>query len=428
MIQKKLKNIANEFRDYDPNSLNIDIAKKIILKSIHPQRDYEEISLKNAFGRVLAEDIISPINVPRYDNSAMDGFSLCASQIDLSKSNQLKIIETLKAGEQISTKIKFGECIKIMTGAVIPNGCDSVVASEKVVINSNKTIIIPANTLNLGDNIKTKGEDLKVGLPALKKGKLLGPADIGLIASLGIEKILILKKIKVAYFSTGNELISVGEELKKNTIYDSNRFSLHGLLSNQFYQPIDLGIIKDNPELIETEIKTACKQADVLITTGGISEGEADFVKETLLKLGDILFWKILMKPGKPFAFGKLFFNGKEILFFALPGNPVAAIVSFQVLVKESLKKRSGIITKINFNMKAISLKAIKKRKGRTEFLRGILKNNANGECIVSPTESQGSGILKSLSESNCIIRLDEDQENINKGDNVNIIFFDNIV
>lgn len=374
------------------------------------------LALPQALGFILAEDIKSPLNVPGFNNSAMDGYALNqADLLNCSVDNPitLKLVGRSFAGAPYTGTLASGCCIRIMTGAVMPDCADTVVMQERT--EANAELITFKLLPKLGDNVRRAGEDLKKNQIVLQSGHQLTVRDIPLIASLGLAEIAVYRKLKVAVLSSGDELKNLGEKLKEGDIYDSNRYSIIALLSRLNVDIIDFGIIKDDLNLIREAVKSADLQADVVITSGGVSVGEADFIKDVLTELGSIGFWKLAIKPGKPFAFGKL----KNSVFFGLPGNPVSAMVTLYQLAVPTMRKMSGLNTKPTIRFNATTVDKLKKTAGRTDFQRANYSVNENGTFSVSITGSQGSGIFSSMSQSNCFIVLEQDRENVEVGETV---------
>lgn len=387
--------------DYDPNAMSVTQAKLFIQQFLSPITETTELALRDALGHVLAEPVISPYNVPGYDNSAMDGFAF--RHADHTK--PLTIIGTAFAGKPFDRAIVSSECVKIMTGAMIPSGADTVVMQERVTVEDGLLHIQQVPTL--GANIRLAGEDIGLNQTALSQGKLLRPADLGLIASLGFASVQVFRPLKVAFFSTGDELISTGQPLKTGQIYDSNRYTLYGMLKRIGVAITDFGIVPDQPAQLESTLLTAAQTHDVVITSGGVSVGEADHMKALLSQYGQILFWKINMKPGRPLAYGKIHTPQHTAHYFGLPGNPVATMVTFYQFVREALMRLMGTepMPLPTFRLKCTE--PIKKMTGRTEFQRGIMFLDQQ-EWKVKPTGNQSSGVLSSMSKANCLIILDE--------------------
>lgn len=409
--------------DYDPNSMPVAQARKYIRNYLSPVVTKECVPLRNSLGRVLAEDILSPCNVPNHDNSAMDGYAFNADDIQAIGSTNLEVIGTAFAGKAFEGKIGSGECVRIMTGAVMPQGADTVVVQERVTVEGDTIGFTEAQ--KRGMNMRYAGEDLKQGQVVLVAGHLMRPADLGLIASLGFGEVKVYRKLRVAFFSTGDELASIGQALEAGQVYDSNRYTLYGMLARLGVEVIDMGVVRDDPELLEQALIEASECADVILTSGGVSVGEADFMKMLLEKLGQVVFWKIAMKPGRPLAYGKV----GNAHYFGLPGNPVSVMVTFYQFVREALLVLMGQPTPAAVPLlNVICTEDIKKFTGRTEFQRGFLFVDSDGVWKVRPTGNQGSGILRSMSEANCFIVLDETVGNIAPGATVQVQVLEGIV
>ena len=402
--------------DYDPNSMPVDQARRLIRQFLSPISGVLRLPIRSSLGHILAEDIISPVNVPAHRNSAMDGWAVRFADLKSDGETTLTEIGASFAGKPFGQAIGTGECVRIMTGGVVPDGADCVIMQERAKANGKEITIAPGQ--KLGQNLRHVGEDLKAGAIALPKGHPLRPAELGLIASLGIGEVSVYRPLRVAFFSTGDELRSIGSSLGEGQIYDSNRYTIYGMLKQLGCEAYDMGVVADDPALIENAFAEAAKIADVVITSGGVSVGEADFVKQMLNKLGEVLFWKIAMKPGRPLAYGKI----GNAHFFGLPGNPVSVMVTFYQFVRDALLVLMGR-TNIEpiASLKVLCTSPIKKAPGRTEFQRGILSQDMQGAWSVRVTGDQGSGILKSMSDANCFIILRQDQGNIEAGAMVDV-------
>jgi molybdopterin molybdotransferase len=411
---------SNIVHDYDPNAMSVQKAKTWIANFLNPSDQQEIIHIKDALHRIIAESITASINVPNHDNSAMDGYAI---NINILKGNgpfSLKVTGKLLAGNQLEGNAD--EAVRIMTGASIPSGLNAVIPQEYVELHEG--VISFKIKPHINQNIRCLGEDIKNGQAIFHSGRKLEPCDLGLLASLGIDSIKVYRKIKVAFFSTGDEIVSLGNPLSVGQVFDSNRYSLIGLLKRLDVEAIDFGVTPDNKKIIEDTLKKASDMADVVITTGGVSVGEADHMKEILKKIGEILFWKISMKPGRPLAYGKI----GHCHYFGLPGNPVSTMVTFYQFVREAILTLSGQtpIPKIPL-IRAQLLSPIKKVPGRTEFQRGIYEQDHEGTFKVSPLKDQGSGILRSMSEANCFIVLHEDTAYLDKDMWIDIQLFDSL-
>ena len=409
--------------DYDPNSMPVGKARELIARFLAPVTTTERLGVRAALGGVLAEDVVSPLNVPAHDNSAMDGYAVRFADLKGDGDVSLKMEGTSFAGVPFQGAVKSGECVRIMTGGVMPGGTDTIVMQEHVKAEGDKIAIGKGH--KKGQHLRRAGEDLATGQVALKRGIALRPADIGLISSLGIGEVTVYRKLRVAFFSTGDELVSIGTQPKEGQIFDSNRYTLHGMLTRLGCEVLDMGVVRDDPALLEMAFKDAAAAADVVITSGGVSVGEADFVKALLDKLGEVVFWKIAMKPGRPLAYGKI----GHAHFFGLPGNPVAVMVTFYQFVRDALLRLSGLDpVPLIPTFKVPCVSSLKKAPGRTEFQRGVLERDSHGTWSVRVTGEQGSGILKSMSDANCFIVLGDDVGNVAAGAMVDVQLLEGMV
>jgi len=409
--------------DYDPNSMPVEKAREHIRAFLSPVTTVERLSIRAALGRVLAEDVISPVNVPQHDNSAMDGYAVRFADLKPDAESTLKVIGSAFAGKPYQGTLAAGQAVRIMTGAVIPAGADSVVQQERAKVSADQVSVMPLP--KMGTNTRSAGEDLRAGEAALTRGQPIRPAEIGMMASLGIGEVSVYRKLRVAFFSTGDELVAVGSPLGPGQIYDSNRYTIYGLLVRLGCEVLDMGVIRDTPQDVEQAFKDAAHAADVVITSGGVSVGEADYVKQVLDRLGEVLFWKIAMKPGRPLAYGRI----GNAHFFGLPGNPVAVMVTFYQFVRDALLHLQGQTGNIPLpTQKVVCTSAIKKAPGRTEFQRGILSRDANGRWSVRTTGDQGSGILSSMSQANCFIILPTDLGNVPAGSEVDVQLLEGLI
>jgi molybdopterin molybdotransferase len=405
MNHPTLDDVVSCLSGYDPDALPVAQAQQIIRTFVMPLHAVEKVAIRSALDRVLADDIISSINVPAHDNSAMDGFAFSSLELATDVPLCLRIVGTAYAGRAYDGPVAAGECVRIMTGAVMPAG-----------------------VVRAGDNRRFKGEDLAAGQPALTKGKILRPADLGLLASLGIAEVPVQRRLRVAFFSTGDELRSIGEPLDEGCVYDSNRYTLYGMLRRIGCDIIDMGVVRDDPAALEAAFRSACENADAIITSGGVSVGAADYTKQMMAQLGDVTFWKIGMRPGRPMAFGKIHSAGHSAYLFGLPGNPVAVMVTFYFFAREALLHMMGAQVPPLPLLAARSQGAIRKKPGRTEYQRGILSVAEDGSRQVRITGSQGSGILRSMSEANCMVVLSHEQGNVQAGDLVDVLLFEGLV
>jgi len=413
----------------EPDAMPVAEAQRIICERMTPVAAIETLPLRTTLDRVLAKDIVSPINVPAYDNSAMDGYALRGADLPAAGAPDVtfKVIGIAYAGRPCTQTPQAGECIRIMTGAAIPPGCDSVLPQELAAHIGADTVTIAHGAIRPGANRRFAGEDLKAGGIALAKGKILRPADLGLVASLGIGEVAVQRKLRVAFFSTGDELRSLGDSLDEGCVYDSNRYTLFGMLTRLGCEIIDMGIVRDDPAALEAALREASAQADAIITSGGVSEGAADYTRDILARIGDVAFWKLAMRPGRPLAFGQIRTEAGSAWLFGLPGNPVAVMVSFYMFARPALLRMMGALSTLPM-IQARCTEAIRKRPGRTEYQRGIISAGAGGEPQVRLTGAQGSGILRSMTEANCIVVLREAQASVAAGEMVDVLLFDGLV
>jgi molybdopterin molybdotransferase len=389
----------------------------------------EAVPLAHALGRVLAADVVSPIDVPAHDNSAMDGYAFAGVALQPQQPTVLRIVGTVYAGAPHAGGVSAGECVRIMTGAVMPEGLDTVVPQELCRAEGGQVHIVPG-TVQPGENRRHRGEDLSMGRPALRAGRLLRPADLGLVASLGIGEVQVFRRLRVAVFSTGDELRSLGQALEPGAVYDSNRHSLMGAVQRLGMQVVDLGLVRDEPAALQATLEAALAQADVVLTSGGVSVGEADHTRALLAQLGEVAFWKVAMRPGRPFAFGPLHRaeGAAPAWLFALPGNPVAALVAFYVFARDALLQLAGATAHPVPVLQARCTTAIRKRPGRTEFQRAIVEPAPGGGWQVRLTGSQGAGVLRSMSEANALLVLQHEQGSVAEGELVDVWLFDALV
>ncbi|MBL1264192.1 molybdopterin molybdotransferase MoeA [Methylomicrobium sp. RS1] len=399
---------------HEPGLIPLNDALTRILDASPPIGGYERVNIENARGRTLAEAITADFNVPGYTNSAVDGYALSGADLPAEGTRILEIAGKAYAGEPFQGRLNPGQCLRIMTGAPMPEGLDTVIMQEHAERRGN-TVLIDGRH-KPGQNVRRAGEDIRLGQTILHPGKRLIPPDIGLIASLGIPEINVVRKLRIAIASTGNEIFSIGTTPKAGGLYDSNRYSLWAALDRPDIEVINLGIVEDRPDALLNAFEQAAEFADVIVSTGGVSSGEADYTKTALQTSGRIGFWKVALKPGRPFAFGRI----GNAVFFGLPGNPVAVMVTFYLLVLPSLEKMLGINNKpIVPLFRARMLDDLRKKPGRTEVPRGIIGQDQNGEWTARSTGNQGSGILSSMSLANALIILEHDRGNVKAGETV---------
>ena len=424
---KTIAQIAEELQGYDPRALNAQSVNEFLTHLVEPVTGTEAVPVFDALGRVLAQDIISPISVPPHDNSAMDGYALSGADLSPAEPCRLRVAGAVLAGDTWAGTVARGECVKIMTGAVMPAGLDTVVPVEFVTVEQDH-ITIPAGVVRTGDNRRLLGEDLMAGQPALREGAILGPAALGLVASLGLPTVTVRRRLKVAYFSTGDEILSLGEPPRPGAVYDSNRYTVFGLLSRLGIEVLDLGVIGDEPSQLEAAFRHAAASADAIITSGGVSMGEADHTKAMMRQLGDVAFWRIAMRPGRPMAVGRITAEGRSSVLFGLPGNPVAVMVTFLAFVRPALQRMMGATASEPPLLKAQCSEALRKKPGRTEYQRGIVTRRDDGSLWVRTTGNQGSGVLRSMVEANGLIVLHHEQGNVAVGDQVDVMMFDGAI
>jgi molybdopterin molybdotransferase len=424
---KTIEQIAAELQAYDPQALSASTALLFLEQMVEPVTQVENVPLIQVLGRVVAQDVIAPVDVPAHDNSAMDGFAFAGEQISDDHDLELEVIGTALAGANWSGSVSPGQCLKIMTGAVMPTGLDTVVPLELAELRGDR-VVIAAGAVKPGENRRLRGEDLKKGQTALAAGTRIGPAALGLLASLGLPAVAVLRRLRVAFFSTGDEILALGDAPREGAVYDSNRYCLFGLLSKLGVEVLDLGIVRDNPPALEAAFAQACAWADAVITSGGVSVGEADHTKAIMQKLaggqGGVAFWKIAMRPGRPMAVGRV---GNAVLF-GLPGNPVAVMVTFLAFVRPAVLRMMGCRPDNLPMLQARATEAIRKKPGRTEYQRGIVTAASDGALWVSITGQQGSGVLSSMVQANGLMVLPHAQGNVAVGDPVSVMMFDGVL
>ena len=402
--------------------LNVGAARSLILDTLSPIEGWECVAVRAALGRVLARDVIAPCNVPAYDNSAMDGYAVRAADLASDAETALAVVGTAFAGHPVASTVGAGQAVRIMTGAPVPNGADTIVMQE-VARCEGEQVLVPAG-MKKGQNLRRAGEDLAAGGVALAAGTRCGPAELGLIASLGIAEVVVHRPLRVAFFSTGDEIASIGLPLAPGKVYDSNRFTLFGTLSRLGCELLDMGVIPDEAAALEAAFRDAARTADVIITSGGVSVGEADFIREMMARMGEVSFWKLAIKPGRPMAFGRI---GDAVLF-GLPGNPVAVLVSFYQFVQDALLKLMGVSPLPPAERFAVHADfALRKRPGLVEYLRGRLQRDG-AELTVTMAGAQGSGVLRSMSDADCFVVLPADCTAVQPGDTVFIQPFNGLV
>ena len=399
----------------DP-AIRLDEALARILAEVDPVEGGESVPLKDALGRILDEDVHSMVDVPSHTNSAMDGYALRGADLLSDEETRLDVIGVAAAGRPFDGVVAAGQCVRILTGAPVPPGADTVVMQEQVV-REDDTATIRAGQKH-GQHVRKAGEDIAAGSLALPAGTVLMPAELGMLASVGVTEVSVRRRPRVAFFSTGDELRGVGEPLEVGQIYDSNRYTIHGMLTRIGVETIDMGVVRDEPAEVENAFARAAAEADAVVTSGGVSVGDADYVQATLEKMGSVGFWKVAMKPGRPLAFGRV----GRALFFGLPGNPVSAMVTFYQLVQPALRAMAGMPDAgPPLTVKAVCAEALRKLPGRREFQRGVLTRDEHGQLLVRRTGFQGSGVLSSMNVANCFIVLPEEAGPVSAGDTVTV-------
>ncbi len=414
------------------HNLSVAQARAAILLALSPLEGAPQTTpLAQALGRVLAADVISPLDVPAHDNSAMDGYAFDGAVLSpkLARSGRIELqaVGSVMAGQALAHAVGQGQCLRIMTGAVLPPGQDTVVPLELCSIDGEH-ISFDAMAVRRGDNRRMRGEDLTLGRPALLAGHVLRPADLGLLASLGLSEVSLHRRLRVALFSSGDEVVAPGQPLPPGSIYDSNRASLGAALRRLGAEVIDLGVVRDDPAELRAVLQQAAASADAIITSGGVSAGDADHTRSVLAELGQVGFWKVAMRPGRPFAFGALQAGERKAWLFALPGNPVAALVTFYVLARDGLLQLAGARPQALPLLRVRSVAAIRKRPGRTEYQRATVAQGDDGQWQVTLFGSQGAGILRSMSESNALVVLHHEQGSVAAGEMVDVWPFDGLV
>jgi molybdopterin molybdotransferase len=417
-----LERIVSCIDGYDPEALPVDKAREAIRRFVIPIAANERVAVRASLGRVLGEDVVSTVNVPGHDNSAMDGWAVRGADLSPDRETVLRALGTALAGRVFEGRVGPGECVRVMTGAVMPAGTDTVVIQELARVEGDRVVIPPGQTP--GQNRRLAGEDLARGRTVLRAGQVVRPAELGLLASLGLAEVVVRRKLRVAFFSTGDELASIGAVLKAGEVYDSNRYTIYGMLARLGAELIDMGVVGDDPAALERAFTQAAASADAIVSSGGVSVGEADFTRELLAKLGEVLFWKIAMRPGRPMAFGRI----GGAYFFGLPGNPVAVMVTFYEFVRDALLALAGRTDDCALPVVRVPCEnALRKKPGRTEFQRGVLARAPEGHWTVRVTGTQGSGVLRSMSEANCFIVLEHERGDVKPGDLVSVQLFEGL-
>jgi molybdopterin molybdotransferase len=423
--RRTLREIADSLAGYDPMSLRVTQAQAFIAGLVPTVQGIEQLALRSTLGRVLAAPVHSPINVPAHDNSAMDGYALRGTDLRTDGPSEFAVVGKGLAGAKFEGVVDSGQCVRITTGAVMPEGLDTVVPQEFTTLHEGR-VRIEAGVVRTGDNRRLAGEDLARGSVALPAGRIITPSDLGVAASLGRAELPVRRRLRVAFFSTGDELRSLGEPLDEGCVYDSNRYTIWGMLHRLgFVDAIDMGVVRDDAASLEAAFREASSCADAIITSGGVSVGEADHTKQVMAALGDVVFWRIAMRPGRPMAIGRI--QGGAILF-GLPGNPVAVMVTFYAFVRQALMQMAGVQGLPLAMLRARCLTPLRKKPGRTEYQRGIVTLGDDGQWEVRITGAQGSGILSSMSAANGMVVLPHDSGDVQQGDLVELWPFDGLI
>jgi molybdopterin molybdotransferase len=428
---KSLQDIVDALQGYDPQAMPVDQVLDFLEQMVEPITQTESIDLIDALDRILAGELISPLDVPPHDNSAMDGYAFDGAALQPGQDLRLQLVGTAWAGQAWSGRAAPVQCVRIMTGAIMPAGLDTVLPQELAQVSADGLIVtIPADRIVRGDNRRLRGEDLRRGEPALADGVRLNPARLGLSASLGIERLQVYRQPVVACFSTGDEILPAGHAPREGAVYDSNRYTLIGLLQRLGCQVLDLGLVRDDPAQLQAAFERAAVQADAVISSGGVSVGQADHTKAMIGQLGEVVLWRVAMRPGRPLAVGRIKHPSRSrgTLVFGLPGNPVAVMVTFLAFVRPALRRLMGCRDAPPPLLQARSQHAIRKRAGRTEYQRGWVSLNDQGQLQVSTTGDQGSGILSSMSHANGLIVLHHSQESVQAGEMVSVMMFEGVL
>lgn len=430
----RIDDIAAHLAGYDPGSLGVKEAQAFLAQLVQTAvvTQQEDVALQDALGRVLARDVISPVSVPPHDNSAMDGFAFDGSVLKSGEQDiELRVIGTALAGSAWNAPAGAGEAVKIMTGALMPAGLDTVVPQEMCSV-SGERVRFTANAVCAGDNRRLRGEDLRAGEAALRRGDRITPAALGMAGSLGLPRLPVIRRLKAAYFSTGSELLGVGDAPREGAVYDSNRYTVFGLLQRLGVEVLDMGLVRDDPQALQQTLQRAAQQADLIITSGGVSVGEADHTRAVMQALGDMAFWRVAMRPGRPLAVG-LIDRAKQApaVLFGLPGNPVATMVAFLAFVRPALLRMMGTNEAgcaAPLLLRARSAVAIRKKPGRTEYQRGLVQTKPGALPEVTVACNQGSGVLSSMMEANGLVVLHHDQGNVAPGEEVDVMMFEGVI
>jgi molybdopterin molybdotransferase len=391
-------------------------AEQLIAGRVNPVSGRQSVPLREALGRVLAADIVAPVNLPPFDNSAVDGYAVCGEDIDAAREQRLAIVDRVAAGHAATHAVKSGEAVRIFTGAPMPPGADTVFMQEDCRIDGAHVIVPPG--LSRGANRRLAGEDIRAGAVALPAGRRLSAQDVALVAALGLSAIDVRRRVRVALFSTGDEIAEPGSPLAGAALYDSNRYLLAAAVARFGAEVTDLGILRDEPKTLARAIAAAAADHDLVLTSGGVSTGEADYVRGAVESVGRIVFWRVAIKPGRPVAMGVIpgGKSGEAAAFVGLPGNPVAVFVTFVRVVRPLLLRLAGALPEPLVAMPARAAFSYKKRKGRREYVRVALRSGADGTLDAVKYPQDGAGVLTSLTETDGLAELGEDVTNVEPG------------
>ena len=411
--------------------MRLKYAIELIETQLQPVTGTERVALADALHRILAEDVVAQCAVPPADNAAVDGFAVYFDDLKGDAETELAVAGRIAAGHPLGRPAKRGEAYRIFTGAPMPldsrgSGPDSVAMQEDCTVIGGK-VRIPAGVTQ-GTNRRKRGEDIALGDTVLSRGRRLSPPDIGLAASIGLSTLPVHKKLRVAVFSTGDEVRDPGAALADGAIYDSNRYGLVALLQTLACDVTDLGILPDDREKIQNALGAAARNHDLLITSGGVSTGEEDHVRAAVESLGTIHFWRVAIKPGRPIAFGRIRAGGREAVFIGLPGNPVAVMVTFLRLARPAILRLSGAANVAPFVYRVPADFSYKKKRDRFEWIRARLVRDADGRFIAGKHPKDGSGILTSMTEADGLVEIADELHEVKPGDLVDFLPFSEVM
>ena len=408
-------------------TLDVDLAIERLGALAQPVAEWEEVELGAALGRVAAEDVAAPIDLPPFDASAMDGYAVRSAGLDREGAKRLRIVGRSAAGHPFHASVGAGEAVRIFTGAVLPTGADAVLLQEDARVVQDVRVAQDARAaqeavettapIRADQHVRHRGHDVRQGATLFEKGKRLGAFDLAWMAACGIRSLQVRRRIRVAVLSTGDELAPPGERLAPGQIYDSNRLALKSLLQQKAVRVDDLGCIADDPAEIRKALHDAAAQADLIACSGGVSVGDADYVKAVVEEIGSLDFWRVALKPGKPLTVGRI----GRALFFGLPGNPVSTIVTYLLFVAPTVDRLSGTSPSPPLALPAVLLDAVRHSKGRREYMRGIMRAEG-GKIVVHITGDQGSNRLATFADANCLVVVASDVGDLLPGDATQVI------